>query len=379
MEQLRIVQLCSEGISPLVFEALWGGAWVSLADLIRQLGFHVNISIQQSPVNVEVAWPDDLCSVLDAEVRRPEYSDGTPTIFLFVVKEIAYRSDNKELHPLGLMFDFGASDTDRRPRMGLAIASKPISKESAALQLRTLAHEIGHCLNLLHPIDEQRPVDKYIMTPTMSLVLAGLLPGEPIFHPLDVEFALETEREFVVPGGQPFGSRPNSPIDPEGMIGELQTLRLWANYEGTILAPSNFPVVPIRYECPSTFGSARAGTFESGGLRVWLKHSGSSSFEPVRPALLDCSATSVADQSGFAGEFPLVLANGQAEKALPYEILASLLVNCDQRNVLYVGRFQSTLPNIDALGKFAGPQFADTHALTRAPLPELHYYSRRQS
>ena len=66
---------------------------------------------------------------------------------------------------LGIMYDFGAADLNRRPREGVAIfydhplLSDPRVPQAARDReyLFTVIHEVGHALNLLHSFDKARP------------------------------------------------------------------------------------------------------------------------------------------------------------------------------------------------------------------------------
>lgn len=95
------------------------------------------------------------------EVRNPLPADRFH-VHLFVCSYLAGRGNRGVL---GIMYDFGEADINRRPREGVAIfhdhpmLSDPrVSEEIRRREyVFTAVHEIGHALNLLHSFDKARP------------------------------------------------------------------------------------------------------------------------------------------------------------------------------------------------------------------------------
>jgi endonuclease/exonuclease/phosphatase family metal-dependent hydrolase len=95
------------------------------------------------------------------ERRNAPATDRLQT-HVFVATHLAGRNGRGVL---GVMYDFGAGDLNRRAREGVAVFGRHplLSDPRAQLEERkrefvfTLVHEIGHALNLLHSFDKGRP------------------------------------------------------------------------------------------------------------------------------------------------------------------------------------------------------------------------------
>jgi endonuclease/exonuclease/phosphatase family metal-dependent hydrolase len=95
------------------------------------------------------------------ERRNPPPADRLQT-HVFVANYLAGKNGR---NVLGVMYDFGAGDLNKRPREGVAIFGRHplLSDPRVGLHERereyvfTLVHEIGHALNMLHSFDKGRP------------------------------------------------------------------------------------------------------------------------------------------------------------------------------------------------------------------------------
>jgi hypothetical protein len=83
---------------------------------------------------------------------------GVAHAHILVVDEIEIPTDGAaRLTPYGVMYDFRAGDLNGIPREGCAIAMDQIDGQEPpkpprnVAYWRTLAHELGHCFNLVHP------------------------------------------------------------------------------------------------------------------------------------------------------------------------------------------------------------------------------------
>ena len=95
------------------------------------------------------------------ERRNPPPTDRLQT-HVFVANYLAGKNGR---NVLGVMYDFGAGDLNKRPREGVAIFGRHplLSDPRVSLDERereyvfTLVHEVGHALNMLHSFDKGRP------------------------------------------------------------------------------------------------------------------------------------------------------------------------------------------------------------------------------
>jgi endonuclease/exonuclease/phosphatase family metal-dependent hydrolase len=94
--------------------------------------------------------------------RRNPDSPERLQAHVFVATHMAGRNGRGVL---GVMYDFGSNDLNRRPREGVAVFGRHplLSDPRVQVQERerefvfTLVHEIGHALNLVHSFDKGRP------------------------------------------------------------------------------------------------------------------------------------------------------------------------------------------------------------------------------
>jgi endonuclease/exonuclease/phosphatase family metal-dependent hydrolase len=94
--------------------------------------------------------------------RRNAPSSNRLHTHVFVATHLSGRNGRGVL---GVMFDFGQGDLNRRPREGVAVFGRHPLLSDPRVQTEerqrefvfTLVHEIGHALNLLHSFDKGRP------------------------------------------------------------------------------------------------------------------------------------------------------------------------------------------------------------------------------
>lgn len=134
---------------------------------------------------------------------------------VLIVPRIAYREAGRVERPYGVMYDFGPYDLNGRPREGCAIAYDRV-RHDPRVYLRTLAHELGHVFNLLHPCDDipPQPMGTTLMNRTTDLGnprrRLGRFPENVTweFSPHDCLWLSVGPEDYVRPGGKPFGARP---------------------------------------------------------------------------------------------------------------------------------------------------------------------------
>lgn len=129
-----------------------------------------------------------------------------------LVPSIAYYSGGRVRRPMGVMFDVG--DPTRPSREGCAVACRSVA-DSPLLYLRSLAHEVGHLFNLVHPHEDEPPTyaGDTLMFETRCLSRSRRFPANVRFEFSDANRAwlIEAPEDFVRPGGAPYGSRPDKP------------------------------------------------------------------------------------------------------------------------------------------------------------------------
>ena len=131
---------------------------------------------------------------------------------ILIVPNIEYVSGWRIVNPIGVMYDLHTADTNGTPREGCAMSFQVVSQLDERAYLRTLAHELGHAFNLLHPKHEDppKPIGETVMNQTRDLQHLGDFP-ENIrfeFNAPNSAWLKEGPANFVRPGGRPFSSRP---------------------------------------------------------------------------------------------------------------------------------------------------------------------------
>ncbi len=137
------------GTPALEVEQLVRGVNVSLKAMYAEAGIDLDIRHDQVdlPRQVDVSQAD-LHAMMSA-FRTLEAPPDVLRVHALVLTRERERPDT-----LGIMFDFGESDADARPREGFAIFADPHEGLEGGLSaelLLTLAHELAHCFNLHHP------------------------------------------------------------------------------------------------------------------------------------------------------------------------------------------------------------------------------------
>jgi hypothetical protein len=133
----------------LEFDQVVRGVNVSLKSIYADAGIDLDIRRDQLdlPRQDEVSQAD-LHAMMSA-FRTLEAPPDVMRVHALVLTRERDRADT-----LGIMFDFGESDADSRPREGFAIFADPHAGLQGGLKpelLLTLAHELAHCFNLHHP------------------------------------------------------------------------------------------------------------------------------------------------------------------------------------------------------------------------------------
>ncbi len=131
---------------------------------------------------------------------------------ILIVPNIEYQEGWSIFRPLGIMYDFRSADVNNMPREGCAMSMARIAS-SDLMYMRTLAHELGHVFNLLHPKSEipPLPIDTTIMNQTADLQGLGVFPDNIhfSFSEPNKSWLMTGPAEFVMPGGRPFTDRPD--------------------------------------------------------------------------------------------------------------------------------------------------------------------------
>lgn len=195
---------------------LHNGQHFNIADIFSASGIEVKIDYDRSDLQTDQRWSSLNLSELHQLMQRhqsPDVQQGSWNATALIVPAIAYVSGGHLRRPMGVMFDIGAADLNRIPREGCAVAFNSVG-DDPTLYLRTLAHEIGHVFNLLHPDEESPPVKRgqTLMVETRDLARDRTFPQniQFKFSEANSEWLANGPDEFVRPGGRPYGSRPGT-------------------------------------------------------------------------------------------------------------------------------------------------------------------------
>jgi hypothetical protein len=156
------------------------GEGQTLRRIFQQLD--IDLSVNHEPNEVgERAWrlSHDLIDLYDLLPRRRTIAQGNSDWFAtaLIVPSIAYVSGNRVRNPQGVMFDVGSGRDGFPPRQGCALAWRTL-RDDPRIYLRTLAHEVGHVLNLVHP-EEESPAEYHgrtLMFETRTLSRSRTFP-----------------------------------------------------------------------------------------------------------------------------------------------------------------------------------------------------------
>jgi hypothetical protein len=242
----------------------------NLADVFRDVGIDLRFTADPEPIGDHPRGLSfDLVDLHGLLPKRHSLvaSDEWQATAL-VVPSIAYLSGQRVRRPQGVMFDVGAADGSHRAREGCALAWQSIGGHPA-IYLRTLAHEVGHLLNLRHPEEDTPPMynGSTLMFETRSLARSRTYPNNIQFEFSDanVDWLRTAPVNYVRPGGEPYGSRPGRnvkatmPPTDSAFVESAQTKSTDPLELSLHLAASHtLPWHPIEFEvCLSATGTMR--------------------------------------------------------------------------------------------------------------------------
>lgn len=155
-----------EGTQPPAGYSTRTGGFMTIERAFSEAGFDVSVKVD--PFAGNGTDENRMRGYTLAEIHAAMTTRRSPVpadrlyAHVFVCSYLAGR-DNRGV--LGVMYDFGQSDLNRRPREGVAVfydhpmLSDPRVSEQARNReyVFTLVHEVGHALNLLHSFDKSRP------------------------------------------------------------------------------------------------------------------------------------------------------------------------------------------------------------------------------
>jgi len=237
-ESLRraVVEVDAVPGSELPLDSGTGVTWKQVFD---KVGWELNVV--PSDMNIESpsgdSWSDAEMHAAMLARRSPVSLDTEWRYHILCVRLI-------DSTPRGIMYDDGATDSNKVPREGVGIATHwvipntPDWGKSKGLRFgtatapffRTALHEMGHAMGLYH-----NTADTGVMN-TTDVISASAVP--PVQFPDNIQWSHAPDDQkrlrhmpdmWVRPGGVPFG-RPYStaPISPDDMIEEPQGLTLEA-------------------------------------------------------------------------------------------------------------------------------------------------------
>lgn len=189
------------------------GRIYTLESIYEDAGLNLTVIRDQAELPVPDSGPNfDLPLLHEYMARfRKEQRDGWHAHIL-VVPNIEYAEGFLISRPLGVMYDFRSADLNNMPREGCAMSMASVSAHPH-MYMRTLAHELGHVFNLLHPKHEipPQPIGTSIMNQTADLQALGSFPDNILFElgPANKAWLRSGPAEFVMPGGRPFTDRPD--------------------------------------------------------------------------------------------------------------------------------------------------------------------------
>lgn len=211
----------TEGVEFPPNSAIHKGRKLGLASIFKDAGMHLKLykALSELPLLANNAAFDlGALQRYMTEYWQPQLEEWHA--FVLIVPKIAYLVDYQIIHAAGVMFDYGDNSTNSRPREGCAIAFNKIGNNDL-LYIRTLAHEIGHLFNLLHPLDHipQRDITGTIMDTFGDLLQSDLYPhGMKLsFSDQDSAWLQNAPESSVQPGGDEFrlggSTRSDMPIN----------------------------------------------------------------------------------------------------------------------------------------------------------------------
>jgi hypothetical protein len=165
-----------EGTTPLTDRQTIAGREISLAGIYLPGGLQLRVvrdalNLPRAPTVSEA----DLHALMTTNANVPVESGESKIYVLVVTQDLEYPET------LGLMFDFGAFDTNGIPRESFAIFEKPHESLAGGVvreMLLTAAHEMAHCYNLHHTdwegtgFEEDCTVEGYSLSNTVRWSLS---------------------------------------------------------------------------------------------------------------------------------------------------------------------------------------------------------------
>jgi hypothetical protein len=184
----------------------------SLESVYEQAGLQLTVIRDQGDLPLPAAGPNfDLAQLHEYMTRHRKPERAGWYAHILIVPNIEYAESWSISRPLGVMYDFRSTDVNNLPREGCAMSMRAVAHDGR-VYLRTLAHELGHVFNLLHPKHEvpPQPIGTTLMNQTVDLQTLGAFPAniEYDFSEANRDWLRTGPPEFVMPGGRPFAERP---------------------------------------------------------------------------------------------------------------------------------------------------------------------------
>jgi hypothetical protein len=167
MRRLTVQVSLLEGTAPPSQDGYLGrsGA-VTIARAFREAGFDTEVRVEDvrsMATKAQRMRGYTLAEIHSAmeQLKQPAPADG----LLAHVFVCSYLSGRDGRNVLGVMYDFGETDLNRKPREGVAVFyDTPTLSDPRIAEIDrqreyvfTVVHEVGHALNLLHSFDKARP------------------------------------------------------------------------------------------------------------------------------------------------------------------------------------------------------------------------------
>jgi hypothetical protein len=193
-----------------------GGKDFTLKEIYEAAGMKLTLTKDQHDLPVPASGPNfDLVQLHQymTQYRKPERQGWYAHIL--IVPNIEYAEAFQISRPIGVMYDFRSADLNNMPREGCAMSMRAVAADKR-IYMRTLAHELGHVFNLLHPKSENPPlpIGTTLMNQTMDLQQLGNFPEniEYKFSDFNAKWLKRGPSDFVRPGGKPFADRPEDQL-----------------------------------------------------------------------------------------------------------------------------------------------------------------------
>lgn len=199
---------------------------VSIKSAFASAGFDVRVIVD--PFATSVSRDNERRGFTHAEIHRAMTTlrnapaTGRMQVHVFVA---TYMAGKNGRGVLGVMYDFGADDLNRKPREGVAVFGRHPMLSDPRIPLNdrrrefvyTIVHETGHALNLLHSFDKGRPASLSWMNYPHLYPLGGEAGGDhdgtgefwnafgEAFDELELLHLRHATPREIASGGLPFG------------------------------------------------------------------------------------------------------------------------------------------------------------------------------